>query len=683
MLLKRLRLNNIRSYINQEINFPEGSTLLSGNIGSGKSTILLAIDFAFFGLKRPELPGAALLRNGTNQGSVELTFQINNNNITIKRTLKRSKDSVTQDTGYIIINEQKQDLSTTELKQRILDIFHYPKELLTKSKDLIYTYTIYTPQDRMKQILLGDKDFRLDTLRKVFGIDKYKRINENLNIYVKSLKEKRKILKAKTEDLYKKLQEKENNENKLKEENLKLESLDREIKEKLEKVNEIKVRLKTTEDKIKELNKIKQDIVLNNSNLTHFLNQREINNRKIEDLNRVISETKVSDIDTEAIKEEIKTIGENIKSIEDKNKDLLYKINKAEIKISNSEELKKSVIELDYCPTCKQEVSKEHKHEIEERENLEIKTSKEILSLGNKELIENEKIILGNKEKLESLRKKEEEFYLIKLKLERLDDRKLELQETSKKQEELKRKIGDANLKKQELNNKLADYSGVEERFNEVRNELEIKQENLKKVEIEKAGISREVLNLKSLIENLEKEVKEKLELQNKITKITKLQEFLESGFSNLMQVMERQIMLRVHSDFDLLFQKWFNILVEAKELEMKLDYEFSPKIIQNGHDIDYLNLSGGEKTAAALSYRLALNQTINKLMSKIRTKDIIILDEPTDGFSAEQLDRMRLVLDELEVKQLIIVSHEAKIESFVDNTVRLRKEGHISSIVQ
>ena len=66
----------------------------------------------------------------------------------------------------------------------------------------------------------------------------------------------------------------------------------------------------------------------------------------------------------------------------------------------------------------------------------------------------------------------------------------------------------------------------------------------------------------------------------------------------------------------------------------------------------------------------------------QLKTKDIIILDEPTDGFSAEQLDRMRLVLDELEVKQLIIVSHEAKIESFVDNIIRLNKQEHITSIV-
>jgi len=54
------------------------------------------------------------------------------------------------------------------------------------------------------------------------------------------------------------------------------------------------------------------------------------------------------------------------------------------------------------------------------------------------------------------------------------------------------------------------------------------------------------------------------------------------------------------------------------------------------------------------LAYRLALNQVLNSLLSKIKTRDFVILDEPTDGFSDQQLDKMRDVLNELKVKQLI-----------------------------
>ena len=65
--------------------------------------------------------------------------------------------------------------------------------------------------------------------------------------------------------------------------------------------------------------------------------------------------------------------------------------------------------------------------------------------------------------------------------------------------------------------------------------------------------------------------------------------------------------------------------------------------------------------------------------MSKIKTRDIVILDEPTDGFSEQQLDKIRDVLQQLNVKQLIIVSHEQKIESFVENVIRFKKVNGIS----
>jgi exonuclease SbcC len=65
MILKSIRLENIRSYTNQTIEFPLGTTLFEGDIGSGKSTILMAIEFALFGLGSEK--GAALLRVGAKQ----------------------------------------------------------------------------------------------------------------------------------------------------------------------------------------------------------------------------------------------------------------------------------------------------------------------------------------------------------------------------------------------------------------------------------------------------------------------------------------------------------------------------------------------------------------------------------------------------------------------------------------
>ena len=121
--------------------------------------------------------------------------------------------------------------------------------------------------------------------------------------------------------------------------------------------------------------------------------------------------------------------------------------------------------------------------------------------------------------------------------------------------------------------------------------------------------------------------------------------------------------------------------MLVSDSFNVRLSEDFTPIIEQQDYEIDYAYLSGGERTAIALAYRLALNQVINSFLSKIKTRDLVILDEPTDGFSEQQLDKMREVLDELNVSQLIIVSHEQKIESFVDNVIKFKKENGRSII--
>ena len=48
MIFTKLKLNNFKSYKNQTINFDEGISVIVGENGAGKSTILEAISFALF-----------------------------------------------------------------------------------------------------------------------------------------------------------------------------------------------------------------------------------------------------------------------------------------------------------------------------------------------------------------------------------------------------------------------------------------------------------------------------------------------------------------------------------------------------------------------------------------------------------------------------------------------------------
>src|SRR3989344_7129023 len=157
MILKKITLNNIRSYNNQTIEFPEGSTLLSGDIGSGKTSVLLGIEFALFGLQ-PGQRGSALLKNGEKEGSVTMEFEVDDKKILVERKLKRGK-TISQEYCSITIDGDKREFSVTELKDKVLEILSYPKEF-SKRQNLLYKFTIYTPQEEMKQIILEDPETR-------------------------------------------------------------------------------------------------------------------------------------------------------------------------------------------------------------------------------------------------------------------------------------------------------------------------------------------------------------------------------------------------------------------------------------------------------------------------------------------------------------------------------------------
>ncbi len=60
---------------------------------------------------------------------------------------------------------------------------------------------------------------------------------------------------------------------------------------------------------------------------------------------------------------------------------------------------------------------------------------------------------------------------------------------------------------------------------------------------------------------------------------------------------------------------------------------------------------------------------------------NLLILDEPTDGFSKEQLFKVREILNELKCPQVIMVSHENELESFADHTFKVEKMQGTSEI--
>lgn len=655
--------------------------MLSGDIGAGKSTVLLAIEFALFGVLRGELSGNALLRHGTQEGWAELTFRLNDNTYTIKRTLRRTKKSVEQEPGYLVVNGIKKEATPIELKSQILELIGYPEELLTKTKNLVYRYTVYTPQEEMKKILMEDKEERVALLRKIFGIDKYEKIKQNTAVYTKSLRERQRAYDALLGDFEEKKKQAE--EAKTEQNGIK-----QQLKELLPRLTMARTQLLEAKQQLTKIEQQRQQAELLTRELhvakTQLLTKKQQQKQVQTDL------TTISQQVIQAQKELPAKIETNSNKNQEVNKQITDKemhIRTATIKITELKTIKKQsadisqkIYALAQCPTCLQNVTTEHKHTIISTEQKKIQEIEKNLEEYSGLIKKSEEELVKLKQALEQLRQQEKEAAIAKIKIqhaEQLTERKTALEQQNNI---LAQEIQITTEQTTKLEQQLMPLNDLNSAYEELRKHVDSCLQQERELSIQHSTLLQKEQHIMKTLTLLEQDLERKQKAKKQLEKTQHLEQWLTDFFAPLMDVVEKHVMAKIHHEFDALFQQWFCMLVEDI-MTAKLDEMFTPIIQQNGYDTEVENLSGGERTACALAYRLALNKTINSLINNIKTKDLLILDEPTDGFSTEQLDKMRDVLEQLNLNQIIIVSHEQKIESFADKIIRIAKAEHTSQI--
>ncbi|MFZ5955853.1 MAG: AAA family ATPase [Nanoarchaeota archaeon] len=679
MLFKKLKLKNIRSYEDLEINFPNGSILLSGDIGAGKTSILLALQFALFGLQ-PGQKGASILRQGEDSAYVSLEIEIEGNQITLERNLKKSK-SISQESNALTINGEKKELSTSEMKNKVIEMLNYPHEFVKKS-NLLYKFTVYTPQEEMKSIIEEKPETRLDTIRHIFGIDRYKNIQENSQIFLQKIKEAIKIKEVEIREintLKEKLIQENEKRIKLSKEinNLNIEynvslNVKQESNERLNQINllieekrKIDSELSAKRIQIQGKNELKERL-----EKEILIMQRQINDKiefSNENLNNAIESLKKHKSGLDNLNLKFLDINSNISILNSKKE--------------HSQNLKEKIICMENCPTCFQNVTKDHKSKIEKMSQFDIEEVDRELEI---------KIFNKNKliKDIEAEKKLIQEFEKMKSELESAKIR-FEHQKTIETKIKSDSFIFERSLQEiKNLENQISELKIKLQGFQEYENLFEIEKSNFDKLDIcirnlqiSLAEKNKEIEILKIHLENLESQISEKEKIKEQINYLKELQAWLEEKFLFIISAIEMNVMAKLREEFSKLFNEWFSILV-SDALNVRLDEDFTPIISQKDFEVDYEFLSGGERTAVALAYRLSLNQILNSLLSKIKTKDIIILDEPTDGFSEQQIDKMRDIFSQLNSKQIILVSHEQKIEGFVDNVIKIKKD-RISGIAK
>ena len=699
MIIQSVKIKNIRSIKDLEVKFPSSTMLFFGDIGSGKSSVLKAIEFGLFGtLTAADLSGDSLLRRGENKGSIELTFSINGKKYTIKRGLKRTKSTkkgeekqvVSQETGSIIeySGDEKAETSyaPTDLRRNILNILNYSISRYENARKIpLFRYTVYTPQEQVKEILQADPDDRFEILKEVFGIEKYETALKNVDVLNKFLNDKLKETEIRLKDIGDPESLIPEKKKEIDNQIVQIQGIEKVIKEKDEEIGNEEIKVDKIQSELNEYSKKLVEIgnhqkIVDESTLSKAKNEKSLGSltneilnseKEIKDLPEIKLESDLTEQQLEKqIKEKRKT-----QSKRDKDKAVLDK------KIEDIDKLLKE----GKCSLCGQEI---HEKERFDSELKDTKDSIEQLSNEIKELtseiskleinLKNLRDYVLNQTKKESLNKLVEEKKKRKIELKDLITQLKDKIESNQIQiSTILKKYNIKNLEK------------FKEFESKIKSELDDQKNILKKLQVEKSELVKELSAEQTNLKLIEKELNElKQNLKNKEVfeetreYVKDLKNWITEEFPILIRDIEREIISASAQQFNEYFKEWFRTLVEEEniEVEIRID-DFEPIINVNGYDSPFRDLSGGEKSALSLAYRLALNKIINERYQEVKTKDLLILDEPTDGFSQEQINKMQDIFEKLNTAQMIIISHERNLDSFVTDIFNFTKENHITKV--
>ncbi len=658
MRIKKIKLKNIRSHKNSEISLEKGISVFSGGTGSGKSSILIGIEYALFG-SDVNLSNKDILRRNSQKGYIELEFVHNNVNYSVKRGLKRSGDSVSVDPSSLKIKKDGKELPIIgragDLDERILEILNYPKDVKAKE---VFEITSYTKQDEIRALVEMSAEKRQEFLDRILQLSKYKTTWENMRDVVshfrmeakeikgsleqfEEIKKDKKILKERIENL-KEIINKKNSE---------VEKKKNELDEIKKNVNEVEKKRNSELEKRRKFDEIKGTI-------SRLEKDKKNYSESLSELKKKNNE----------IKNEIK---EDIPELE-KLRELKTGFEKTiEIKKEEKKKLKKEFDEIKKvgkgkCPVCKQEVTEEHLDSLNnEFQNKNDEIENEIKKIENKILELKPKINFAEEQKK------------LKEKLKENENRKKEIQnklkELSKDLEEMKEEAFEFDKEafeklEEELKNLKQKETKLISEIESISKELSLREEEIK--------------NKKENVISKENQIKELEKKKTKIGRINSAVDLLSrmrEDIRNIREVVRRKFL----EDFRQEFQKKFEEIRKYEEeysVDIKNDYE-PVAFSASGEEVGMSSLSGGEKTSVALAYRLALAD-IAAQISDIRPSELLILDEPTTGFDKEDIKALPESLRNIKtIPQIIIVTHEEELKNAADYKFEVTKEQNISTI--
>ena len=238
------------------------------------------------------------------------------------------------------------------------------------------------------------------------------------------------------------------------------------------------------------------------------------------------------------------------------------------------------------------------------------------------------------------------------------------------------------------MKNEIVDYENLTKENEDIKSKMISLKRELKDWKDKYNKNVEEIGKIKGMIESKNKELNdrineydEKIKINEKIIYLKKVNHWFEEFYIPSIENIEEIIMEKIRKNMNEKIQNYFSILINDPTKNIEIDENFSPNVKQETYDIDVSSLSGGERSSISLAYRLALNDILRESINSLKD-GLIILDEPTEGFSRDQINKFSDILDSMGLNQIIIVTHERELESIADKIIRVEKENNESRII-
>lgn len=651
--------------------FPEGRTLLEGDIGSGKSSVLVAIEFALFGLGSDS--GSSVLKLGKDSGEVRMVFDVGGSEYEVTRKLQRRQGRVQQLDGTLRTPEETLNLSPSELKEKILEVLEFNEAPDPKAQSWIYRYAVYTPQEEMRSILALVPDQRLQILRRAFRVEDYKTAATNAEEAARHVRvEASKFvgISEGIEELRRHAIALEAEENGLQVGRLALEERVvraeeelRVLKAEREEVRDKEMRLQGTKKEKDYFERLQIEVAQDLADTESDVKELRVEIARIEG---TLEDKSVGKPPTSRRLPELKR---KERLLEGKARRLTGLKAAAELKLADYE----SILKNGVCPVCDRPAEAHDFDEKKSRKEAEREHVAEEFAAVEEELVH----LRETAEKMERYQEAKKGVALLRADRSRL---KAEIAKKERERKKFEKRSVFARENLVQLMQKIEELEGVVSEARAMERKIDAAESGARTVR-EELGRNRDRLeSVRERRTEITAEIHRKEDALNRSRRLKEREIWLTDYFVPTVKLIEKSVLATINLEFDSLFKRWFAILVSDTDKEVSVDEGFTPLVTQGGYDQDVRYLSGGERTSVALAYRLALNILAQRVSVGMKS-NLLILDEPTEGFSKEQLGNVREVLDEVGCPQVIIVSHDKELESFADQIFRIDKTGSESTV--